>query len=184
MKRRAFLAGLLAAIPAGVSAGWAHTPYGQWVTYRRKHLLIGCHRSDPATYDLAKSLVAEFEHALPKASARVARAPGPQRIASLMGTGQLDVAILGSEEAGRMATGDGMFEPYGPIPLGLLARLEDDKLLIARGEFRPDHAWLIAAAAHDTSIVSRRTSTQDAPIDWHPGAAIWRQGQPKPGSPD
>jgi len=32
MRRRAFLAGLLVSAPA-----LAHTPYGQWVTYRRKH---------------------------------------------------------------------------------------------------------------------------------------------------
>ena len=26
-----------------------HTPYGQWVVYRKKHLLIGCHKADEPT---------------------------------------------------------------------------------------------------------------------------------------
>jgi len=26
-----------------------HTPYRQWVVYRKKHLLIGCHKADPET---------------------------------------------------------------------------------------------------------------------------------------
>ena len=61
---------------AAAAAFWlsGHTPYGQWVVYRKKHLLIGCHRADPQTYELAKQLVAILEDRLPKARARIARA--------------------------------------------------------------------------------------------------------------
>ncbi len=52
-----------------------HTPYGQWVVYRKKHLLIGCHKADPETYDLAKRVVALLDAHLPAAKSRVARAP-------------------------------------------------------------------------------------------------------------
>lgn len=183
MKRRSFLRGL-AAIPVASSTGWAHTPYGQWVTYRRKHLLIGCNKLDPATYELAKILMAELAHSLPDASARIARAPRPQRIASLMGTDQLDIAILAEAEAMQMMRGDGIFKPYGPIPIGLLARFEGEKLLIAHEKFKAGHAWLVAAAAHETSVVAKAASSQDMPIDWHAGAKEWQQGNPMPGDPE
>ncbi|MEL7174652.1 MAG: hypothetical protein AAFN05_17015, partial [Pseudomonadota bacterium] len=78
--RRRFLAAALWAV-AGNAA--AHTPYGQWVVYRQKHLLIGAHRGDARTYEQAKAVVAALEVELPAAAARVARGPHPQRIASL-----------------------------------------------------------------------------------------------------
>ena len=172
MRRRTFLAGLLASAPA-----LAHTPYGQWVTYRQKHLLIGCHREDPQTYALAKEMVAAFEHLLPDASARVARAPGMGRIASLMGTGQMHVAILDSVDAVAMAGGQAEFRPYGPIPLGLLAALEDGKVLVAVRDFREDHAWMVAAAAADSGLVAEDGAPS---LEWHPGAAGFRAGQKMP----
>jgi hypothetical protein len=46
-------AGRLVAAAALVMLLGGHTPYGQWVVYRKKHLVIGCHREDPATYELA-----------------------------------------------------------------------------------------------------------------------------------
>ncbi|MGI9384275.1 MAG: hypothetical protein ACR2PO_14075, partial [Methyloligellaceae bacterium] len=86
-----------------------HTPYGQWVVYRKKHLLIGCHRADQQTYDLAKQLVAILEDRLPKASARVARAPNAGRLASLLGTDQMDVAVLAWADATAMLKGQAEF---------------------------------------------------------------------------
>jgi hypothetical protein len=35
----------------------AHTPYRQWQVYRRRHLLIGCSRTDAPTYPLAQKIV-------------------------------------------------------------------------------------------------------------------------------
>jgi len=46
--RRDVLIGLALAAASCAAAG-AHTPYGQWVVYRQKHLLIGAHRGDART---------------------------------------------------------------------------------------------------------------------------------------
>ena len=67
----------LAAAAAAQLALWGHTPYGLWVVYRKKHLLIGCHRGDPETYVLAKRVVGLLEEHLPAAKSRVARAHSP-----------------------------------------------------------------------------------------------------------
>ena len=84
IRRRGVLTGLAAGVLA--PAAFAHTLYPQWVAYRRKHLLIGCHRKDNRTYELAQQLVGDINHALPKAKARPARTPHPERLASLIGT--------------------------------------------------------------------------------------------------
>lgn len=176
MRRRAFLAGLLVSAPA-----LAHTPYGQWVTYRRKHLLIGCHKDDPQTYELAKAIVAAFDHLLPDAKARVARAPGMDRIASLMGTQQLDVAILDPEDAAAMASGSGKFRAYGAVPVGVLAQLKEGKTLVARRDFRADHGWMVAAAAAESGVAATDASSPSLP--WHRGAEVFRRGKPIPAPP-
>ena len=130
MRRRSLILGVTVgalAAPTASLSPWnaqAHTLYGQWVVYRKKHLLIGCHRKDPLTFDLAKRIEAEFTHALPEAKARVARAPHPERLASLLGTDQLEIAVLAIAEAEAMAAGTGEFAPYGRQPLTLLADLQ------------------------------------------------------------
>ena len=63
MKRRELL--WVPVLLASWQVAGAHTPYGQWVVYRKKHLLIGAHRADPATYELAKKLAAVLAHSLP-----------------------------------------------------------------------------------------------------------------------
>lgn len=143
MNRRGFLsmAGAAIALPAS-----AHTPYGQWVVYRQKHLLVGSHRGDLRTYALAQDVVAALAQELPEAQARVARGPRPERIASLLSTGQLFLAVMSADEAGRMARAETPFEGYRPTPVHALAALDREYLLFAAPDFPEDHGRLVAQA--------------------------------------
>lgn len=174
MNRRTFLGALLLA--AAAKPALAHTPYGQWVVYRKKHLLIGAHRADTRTYELAKQLAAQLAEHLPKSKSRVARAPTAERLASLLGTDQLDLAVLARADAEGILTGAGRFKPYGAIPLRLLASL-GSHLLVAHERFPPRHAWLVAAALHDL-VETAETAAGD--LKWHPGALAFRKGEPEP----
>lgn len=165
MHRRSLL-GLLAAgtmAPAALS----HTLYPQWVAYRRKHLLIGCHRADNETYLLANTLVDGINHALPTAKARVARAPGPERLASLIGTDQMEVTVLRRAEALAMRKGAGPFAPYGKIALTRLADFGHYVLAADLG-FPLRHGWLIASAIRDSEI--RQGISKSVALPMHPGA--------------
>ncbi len=166
VQRRALLIGLavLVACPAA-----AHTLYPQWVAYRRKHLLVGCHRKDLETYRLAQDLVEEINHALPTAKARVARAPHPERLASLIGTDQMEVAILSRADALEMAAGQGKFAPYGQLPLTRITGV-GNHVLVADADLPQRHAWMLAAALPD---LSPRAQTG---LPLHPGAAAQRDG--------
>ena len=167
MNRRRWLGsalGLLAVAPCSL----AHTPYRQWQVYRQKHLLIGCHRQDPAGYALAKRVVAVLEQQLPNARARVARGPTAGRLASLLGTEQMEVVLLDSEEVAAMSAGHGAFAPYGDIPLRALARL-DDHWLVAHADFPERHARLVTQALRSERSFAD-TGGQPPPVAWHPGS--------------
>lgn len=165
MNRRSFLGMVGAAFAAPANA---HTPYGQWVVYRQKHLLIGSHRGDLRTYDLALAVVEGLSRELPEAQARVARGPRPQRIASLMGTGQLFLAVLSADEAHRMAKAEAPFEGYHPTPVHALAELDPEYLLFAAPEFPTEHARLVTQAV-DHAGLARFPSRYDL----HAGAATY-----------
>ena len=161
-------------------AAFGHTLYPQWVAYRRKHLLIGCHRKDAETYPLAQALVDELNHALPKANARAARAPHPQRLASLIGTDQLELAVLSVPDALGMAAGEGKFAPYGKLALTVLA-VAGDHILAAEGGFPVRHGWLVASALHDSRLVETPRSVDALQI--HAGARAFADGAAFDGLP-
>ncbi|MCP5083940.1 MAG: hypothetical protein GY948_19810 [Alphaproteobacteria bacterium] len=149
--------------------------------YRKKHLLVGAHRADPVTYELAKKVASELAEHLPKSRSRVARAPTAGRLASLIGTDQLDVAVLSEADATGMLGGSGRFEPYGEIKLKLLARLET-RILVAHERFPLRHAWLVTAAL-DRAKTSQKASVDPvAKIEWHPGSRVYNEGKPLPSS--
>ena len=175
MIRRRILQGLGAAAAATLLSG--HTPYGQWTVYRLKHLLIGCHREDPATYELAQQVVAVLGQHLPSAKSRPARAPTPGRLASLLGTDQLHVAVLGWQQAERMAAGVAEFKPYGAITLTLIAPVRGHAL-IAHSSLPKRHVWLVAAALSD-SVKGFKVPVENT-LEWHPGAQAFRNGEPEP----
>ncbi len=173
----------------------AHTPYSQWQVYRKKHLLIGCHREDLPTWELAKLLVQTLQSHLPAAKARVARAPHPQRLASLLGTDQLQFAIVNMAEAPDMIAGTGRFKPYGVLPLQALWQ-SGDYLLLVRSDVPVRHGWLVSQALDGAAIaLSSKHQSADgetadarsmdefllsADISWHEGAVLYRNGQQPP----
>ena len=174
-RRRIVLTGcglISACIANGIQA---HTLYNQWVVYRQKHLVIGSHRQDPSTYQLAKQIVAVLNDTLPKASARVARAPTAGRIASLMGTAQMQVALLSHTDAIDMAAGIGTFKPYGKINIKSLF-LAQQHVLVGRADVPDKHSWLIAHALYGSKLPGLVNT--DAPVPWHQGARDYHAGQP------
>lgn len=177
MNRRRVLRLLAGTAAAPLLSG--HTPYGQWVVYRKKHLLIGCHKADPETYALAKRAVALLATHLPAAKSRVARAPDAGRLASLLGTAQMQVAILSRSDAEGMRQGTGRFTAYGAIALQLLTPVAG-RLLVARADFPERHAWLVTGALVGSDLAPARARPGDPAIPWHPGSLAFVEGRPEP----
>lgn len=163
------------------SASRAHTPYRQWVVYRRKHLLIGTTRADPDGYRLGKKLAGALAAELPTSQARVARARDSRRLASLMSTGQLQTALLHAEEALAMAAGSSPFEDVGPLDLRVLLVL-DRHLLIAVATLPDHHAWLVTSALNEAGYGASRL-IGSAGLSFHPGSRAYLDGYRMPDPP-
>ena len=118
MLRRKFVQACLIAT-AWFAAG-GHTPYRQWQVYRRRHLLIGTSKADAPTYPLGQKVAELLATHLPESSARVTRGPDPWRLASLLTTSQLEVALLSSADVAALRDGREPFAAFGPTELNAL----------------------------------------------------------------
>jgi hypothetical protein len=169
----------LAAMAAASVVVGAHTPYGQWTVYRQRNLFIVASRTDLQALDLAQALAEGLTQELPESHARMTRASDTVRIASLLATGQLEVAIVSRQEAADMLVGAGVYKAVGPVPLCALAEF-GRHLLITVESFKARHAYLVAATAdHLRSSLPVAAVTTQLPmfhVPDHPGAAIFRSG--------
>ncbi len=186
--RRTALRMALAAAASVVASG--HTPYGQWTVYRKRFLLILTARTDPPSFELGKQVAALLAAELPESKARVSRAPHTARIASLISTKQMDVALMRRDDAAALRAGKDPFQSYGPVPLRTIAGL-GDRLLVCRDDFHARHAYLLAETLSRSRerlpAPLRPLAGQAAPPDprvpLHPGAHAYFTGGPMPAAP-
>jgi len=173
----------LAAAAAAVTAVGAHTPYGQWTVYRQRNLFIVASRTDTRAQDLARALADGLAAELPESHAKMTRATDPVRVASLLATGQLDVAIVSRDEAAGMLAGSAEYRAVGPVALRALAELGDHVLVTVEG-FKARHAYLLAGAVeHLRAMLPVAPATASArayAVPDHPGAAAFHGGEPLP----
>lgn len=174
MDRRAVIGGGLAAVAAlAAPPAAAHTMYGQWVRYRQANLLLACHKADPDAFAQAKALEAVFAAELPEAKLRVARAPFPGRVAALLATDQIRVALLQPHEVLEVAAGQGEFAPYGPVALALLCGLPG-RMLVCRADMPARHTWLLRSVLVEAALPSPAEAAFE--LGLHPGALAHDSG--------
>ncbi|MDJ0942169.1 MAG: hypothetical protein QNJ30_01800 [Kiloniellales bacterium] len=179
MERRRFLgvAGRAALLVAAAGLLPAHTPYRQWVVYRKRHLMILASKRDPEGYAKCRGLAERLAAVLPESRARPSRAASAERMASLLSTGQMDLAVVDAETARDMRTGEGASKGYGPIDLRLLQVLAGDHLLVARAAFPAAHAYRVAEA------LGAEDPGPGAALPLHPGVVVFLSGEPEPAGP-
>ena len=185
MTRRGFLAtaGRLALILPAAHLAMGHTPFRQWVVFRRRHLLVLAERTDPLSYPLAVAVAKTLAEHLPESSARPSRASNMRRVASLIGTGQMEVAVLTRENTAQLMAG--AMGEHAPIALRTLFEF-DKHLLVSREDFPDAHAYLVAAT------LDRNRATLPVPgarlpaataVPPHPGVVAYVEGRPPPDMP-
>jgi hypothetical protein len=176
----------LALAAALVPALMAHTPYAQWTIYRRRNLFVVASRADEEAVRLARAVAEGLAAELPDSHARFTRASDAVRVASLLKSGQLDVAVIGRGEAGPMQAGAGAYAAVGAVPLRLLAQLGDHLLVTVEG-FKDRHAFLLAQVLDELQgdlPLPGLAAPQDVAVPYHPGALDYRRGEPFPAAPE
>ncbi|MFQ5776045.1 MAG: hypothetical protein ACE5GS_16110 [Kiloniellaceae bacterium] len=186
--RRAFLSGAARAGLLGLAAlaASAHTPYRQWLVYRKRHMLIVASKSDREAYRLGAAVAETLAKYLPGSKARPSRAPTKARLASLLSTGQMDVAVLARADAAALAAGAGRFKDYGPLDLRALFAL-GAHVLVARADFPKAHAFLVVQTldrnrAELPVAGARLPNTTAEPVPLHSGALAYLEGRRAPGA--
>jgi TRAP-type uncharacterized transport system substrate-binding protein len=165
----------------------AHTPYNQWKVYRQRHLLILTNRLDRGSFELGQRVADVLAAELPASRAEMTRAPHWARVASLITTDQMDVALMTRPGAAALMAGDAPFADYGPFPLRALVGI-GEYLLVCRANFPERHAYLVAGTLSDhraqlpvaLSPDGAGNTAADATVPTHPGAIAFFSGQPEP----
>ncbi len=184
MNRRGFLSIGLAG--AALLLTSAHTPYRQWVIYRKRRLLIGSSKADMPSYSLSKQVAETLLTYLPESKARASRAPNPWRLASLLSTAQMDVAILSATDAAALLEGRPPFADFGGVALAGLFGF-DPYLLVARADFPARHAFLVSRTLYEhraTIPDARPLKAAVGALPLHPGTLAYLQGEPLPEPPE
>ena len=174
MHRRDFVASLLVLAGSSglaVSTALAHTPYGQWNSFRKRHLQVLTARSDLTGDKVADSWVAVLSQHLPKSKAVVSRARNMVRVASLLKTDQAKLAVLSHAQANAMFSAAPPFEAFSPMALQLLVD-DGSYLLVAREDLPLEHGFLLTVTlleqAESLSVAVPLSGLFGIPV--HPGA--------------
>ncbi len=183
--RRALLRSAFAFAVAIATMG--HAPYGQWNVYRKRNLLILTSRSDAPSFPIGEQVANVLARHLPESRARVSRAPSTGRVASLISTRQMDVAVLSPDNAADLYAGRADFAEFGAVPLRSIVLLEN-YLLVCRDDFAPLHAYLLAETLMensgeldvDVAAPDGAKGSAELIVPIHPGARDYFKGRPPP----
>ncbi|MBE9136060.1 hypothetical protein IQ254_02385 [Nodosilinea sp. LEGE 07088] len=138
MNRRGFL-------HMGAMALWpvlGHTPFPQWKVYRQLHLFIVVDREDELACDLGRAIAHTLATELPESRAMVTRARDGFRVASLLSTKQLDVALVPRSQFTAWQQNEPPYDQLEPTVLQAIFSV-GDYVLISRDDFLSDHAALV-----------------------------------------
>ena len=140
MNRRDLLQGGMGALVMVPVLG--HTPFPQWKVYRKLHLFIVVNRQDEAACELGDAIAQTLATELPASRALVTHARDALRLASLISTEQLDVALLRRSELEAWQQSQTPYDQLEPVGLKELFAVED-YVLVSRDDFLPDHAAVV-----------------------------------------
>jgi hypothetical protein len=140
---RLSLMAALVSIP--YSRALAHTPFRFWDVFRKRNLQILTSHADYTGDDFGDNWVAVLRENLPLSRAMVSRAHDMPRIASLLKTNQVKLAVLSYMHARLFFTGAPPFEEFAPLPLEILVD-NGSYLMVTLPDLPLHHGYLIAAA--------------------------------------
>jgi hypothetical protein len=132
VERRAFAR--LFGLALGACGVLGHSPYRQWYAYRKSRLIIVTSAADAGSHRLGEAIATLLARELPESRALAARAADALEIVKLLGSDQLEVAILTTDDVRDADAGRGRFVPEGALRLRTLAVLGRYQL-VARADF-------------------------------------------------
>lgn len=172
VNRRIFALSLLSSIFTQ-SSSFAHSPWGQYQVYRKKHLLILSSRDDEFSYPFSKELVSCLDKELPESKARPARAIHLSRAFDLLRTNQFQFALFHKKNIELMRFSSGDFAGRKPVDLKTLLNFGEMQF-VARHDFPTELAAIVThhviKCNNSLSISANLNQVTLDDADLHPGA--------------
>ena len=162
----------------------AHSPWGSYLNYRAKHLLIMSVKTDAPTYPFSELLINYINKELPEAQSRPARAKDFERVQSLFSTQQMPLVLLSKQNAKDLINGEGQFKEFGSTEALVLYGF-GDLILLIQPSLPNRHAWLLLNALKKSKDVFKNGISPDKLADIgeaHPGAIMALNGEEMPDS--
>jgi NMT1 family protein len=132
VNRRSFVR--LLGVAAAACGVMGHSPYRQWRAYRKSRFIILTSAAEPASYPLGEAVAAVLARHVPESGALAARAADSLEIVKLLGTDQLDLALLTAEDVRDASEARGRFASEAPLRLRTLSVL-GPYLFVCREDF-------------------------------------------------
>ncbi len=129
---------------------FGHAPWGQHQVYRQMHMLIMCSKKDVGAYSFTKKLINTFDVYLPKAKARVARAPHEERIIDMLKTNQIPLALLSYDLVQELTKKDSEYSEFFKNNIKIIYSFSD-MLLVSNNEFNENKSLKIYHALNKAS---------------------------------
>jgi len=153
MQRRSFLSlGALASssVLLPMQLAMAHTPYRFWDVFRKRNMQILTSHDDYIGDETGDVWVATLREKLPLSRAMVSRTQYMTRMASLLKTDQVKIAVLSYQHAQQIVTGEPPFEDYVPLQLDIL--VDNGKyLLVTLPNLPLYHGYLVTTALMESA---------------------------------
>jgi hypothetical protein len=148
MQRRSFIsfgAMLSSAVLLPMQLAMAHTPYRFWDVFRKRNMQILTSHADYIGDETGDVWVATLREKLPLSRAMVSRTQYMTRMASLLKTDQVKIAVVSYQHAQQMVKGEAPFEEYAPLQLDIL--VDNGKyLLVTLPNLPLYHGYLVTTA--------------------------------------
>jgi len=148
MQRRSFLSfGALASsvVLLPLQVAMAHTPYRFWDVFRKRNMVILTSHADYTGDETGDAWVATLRENLPLSRAMISRTHDMTRMASLLKTDQVKLAVLAYQHARLKFSGEPPFEEYAPLQLDIL--VDNGKYLLVTLPNLPHyHGYLVTTA--------------------------------------
>jgi hypothetical protein len=156
----------------------AHSPYRFWDVFRKINMQILTSHADYVGDDIGDAWVATLRENLPLSRAMVSRAHDMTRIASLLKTDQVKMAVLSYMHARLMFTGQPPFEDFAPLPLEIL--VDNGKyLLVTRPNLPLYHGFLVTTALMEDAEKLQLVNPDKGRFGMavHAGAQVYYRGE-------
>ena len=154
-------------------SAFSHSPYNNWDNFRSRYLQIVTNKNDVEGDKFGEEIVDTLRQGLPSSRALVSRSPDIERIASLLYTDQIKVAVISHKDLKILLS----LEDFKLMPVSILLD-NGTYVILARNDLHAYHGYLISKTLYDNKWLRFSAPTSNKlGLVTHPGTLAMIKGE-------